>query len=153
MALCNGHNEKSFEFHHGAPVMAESNLATDSFGRRLVEEGHIKRSDLARLESYTEQKKCNEASALLMLKLVAPKDLLGLLKEQTRRLIHEAFDWPSGQIESASTPAVAASIFRSNIDTPLRRTSKATPVLLTEVAPAPSVESTMSSLLTTTFSA
>jgi len=112
MELCNGHNEKSFEFLHGAPVMAESNLATDSLGRRLVEERHIKRPDLARLERCTQQKGCNEVSALLILKLVSPKDLVGLLKAQTKRLIHEAFDWPSGQIkmtpESTQDDGVAA---------------------------------------------
>ncbi len=53
--LRHGRGEKSFEFQRGAPVMAESNLSGEALGACLVDEGRIRRPELARVESCMAQ--------------------------------------------------------------------------------------------------
>ncbi len=98
--------EKSFLFHEGAPVHAESNRASESLGRQLREAGVLTPADCARLETYVLHKACPEAKALLALSLLDSKALFLALKNRVRRLLVDCFGWDAGRFELQ--PDVAA---------------------------------------------
>jgi tetratricopeptide (TPR) repeat protein len=96
LCLARGKTEKRIVFQQGAPVLSESNLATETLGLQLIDQGSISQADHTRVSSYMERKQCKEGVALLALELLEPKGLFLALKEQLRRRMLEAFAWSSG---------------------------------------------------------
>ncbi len=89
--------EKRFVFVKGSPVIAESNLSSETLGMQLVEQGRITRLQYDQVCSEMQRRDCREGVALLALKLLSPKDLFEALKEQVRRRLVESFGWPDGE--------------------------------------------------------
>ncbi|MBW2388668.1 MAG: DUF4388 domain-containing protein, partial [Deltaproteobacteria bacterium] len=87
---------KRITFHQGSPIHSESNLANESLGVLLIDQGELSRKDHERVSSYMERKQCKEGVALLALELLEPKGLFLALKEQVRRRILETFAWSDG---------------------------------------------------------
>ncbi|UCE87364.1 MAG: DnaJ domain-containing protein [Deltaproteobacteria bacterium] len=100
---------KRIQFLDGVPTFVESNLASESLGIQLMDDGTISREDYSRVVGYVALKKCKEGKALLDLKLLQPKDLFSALKEQVRRRVVECFGWPQGEfvLNDSATPADA----------------------------------------------
>lgn len=99
--------EKSFLFHKGVPVYAESNLASESLGAQLVQAGSISRSDHERVVERVKRESCKEGRALLELQLIDPRSLFLALKEHVRLRLVDCFGWPQGAFEldtEASAP-------------------------------------------------
>lgn len=92
-----GNTSKRVTMQHGAPLLSESNLASETLGVQLMDQGAITREDHERVSQYMQKKKCKEGVALLALELLTPKALFLALKEQVRRRIVEAFAWSDGQ--------------------------------------------------------
>ncbi len=89
--------EKRFVFAAGSPVLAESNLASETLGMQLVEQGLITRAQYDQVCAEMKNRGSREGVALLALKLITPKDLFQALKDQVRRRLIEAFGWPDGE--------------------------------------------------------
>ena len=89
--------EKRFVFVKGSPVVAESNLASETLGMQLVEQGVITRPQYDDVCAEMQRRGSREGVALLALKLITPKDLFQALKEQVRRRLIESFGWPDGE--------------------------------------------------------
>jgi tetratricopeptide (TPR) repeat protein len=99
LTLTRGRSEKSFRFHKGAPVSAESNMRSETLGVQLIDKGLLTSEQYEEVSAYMQRKKCREGVALLALELIAPKDLFNALKDQVRRRLQEVFAWPSGTFE------------------------------------------------------
>lgn len=101
---------KRFLFQDGAPVFAESNLASESLGVQLMDAGRIDRTAFNRTTAHIERTGCKEGAALLELGILQPKELFVALKDQVRIRLLECFGWPHGEFfldESAVTGADA----------------------------------------------
>jgi tetratricopeptide (TPR) repeat protein len=98
--------EKTFRFQRGAPISAESSLASETLGVQLLDAGRISRDDYHRMSSYVAQRKVKEGVALLELGLLDAKSLFLALKEQVRARLLECFGWPRGSfdVEREETP-------------------------------------------------
>lgn len=98
----------------GVPVLAESNLPSESLGIQLLDAGRITRDDYARLVAVVRERGCKEGAALLSMRLIAPQELFGALKEQVRRRLLDCLGWPRGEwaFDSEDAPAADASAFR-----------------------------------------
>jgi Flp pilus assembly protein TadD len=109
--------EKTFRFQHGAPISAESTLASDTLGLLLLASGRLSRDDYHRVSSYVVERKVKEGVALLELGLLDPKRLFLALKEQVRARLVECFGWPRGsyEIEQHETPPQDAQPFRADL--------------------------------------
>ncbi len=114
LVLGSGRHEKRFTFEGGAPVLAESGLASEALGSQLVDQGKLERADYQRVCGYVEQKGCREGVALLALQLIGPKDLFAALKAQVRRRMVDCFGWPDGEfrIEPGDARGEDAQAFR-----------------------------------------
>ncbi|RIK91610.1 MAG: hypothetical protein DCC71_24990 [Proteobacteria bacterium] len=88
--------EKRVVLRDGVPVMAESNLPSETLGIQLLDAGRITREDYARLVETVKRKRCKEGVALLGLELVGPKDLFEALKQQVRRRLLDCLGWSRG---------------------------------------------------------
>ncbi len=108
---------KRFLFQEGAPVFAESNLASESLGVQLMDAGKISRADYNRVARHVEEKRCKEGTALLELQLIDPKGLFVALKHQVRIRIIECFGWPEGEffVDSSTRPPDDAQPFRLDV--------------------------------------
>lgn len=106
--------EKRLVLRDGVPVMAESNLPSESLGIQLLDAGRITREDYARVVAIVQQKRCKEGAALLGLQLVAPRELFEALKLQVRRRLIDCLGWPRGEyaLEPGEPSAEDASAFR-----------------------------------------
>ena len=109
--------EKSFLFDRGIPMFAESNLASESLGVRLMDAGKITRHDYTRLVSQVESRGCKEGAALLELGLIEPRELFLSLKEQVRSRLVECFGWASGEfdVDASVKPPEDAHSFRADV--------------------------------------
>jgi len=98
----------------GIPVLAESNLPSESLGIQLLDAGRISRDDYARVVEAVRERRCKEGAALLALDLVAPQELFAALKEQVRRRLLDCFGWARGEFEldADEQPAADAAAFR-----------------------------------------
>src|SRR5262249_51120402 len=67
--------EKSFRFQRGAPISAESSLASETLGLWLFDKARISREDYHRVSSHVAERKVKEGVALLGLGLPQPKSL------------------------------------------------------------------------------
>jgi tetratricopeptide (TPR) repeat protein len=94
--LTRGKTSKRIVFQQGAPVLSESNLASETLGMQLMDQESLTRLDLERVSAYMEREQCKEGVALLALKFLEPKELFLALKEQMRRRILETFAWSGG---------------------------------------------------------
>lgn len=109
--------EKTFRFQHGAPISAESSLASETLGLALLDAGRITRDDYHRVFTYVAERKVKEGVALLDLGLLDPKRLFLALKEQVRARLVECFGWPRGSYDLAheETPPEGAQPFRADL--------------------------------------
>jgi tetratricopeptide (TPR) repeat protein len=109
--------EKSFRFQRGAPISAESSLASETLGLSLLDAGRISREDYHRVSSYVVERKVKEGAALLELGLLDPKSLFLALKEQVRTRLLECFGWPRGSydLQYEETPPEGAQPFRADL--------------------------------------
>lgn len=98
----------------GVPVLAESNLPSESLGIQLLDAGVLKRDDYARLVDTVRERGCKEGAALLALELVGPQELFGALKNQLRRRLLDCFGWPRGEFafHGGEAPGGDAAAFR-----------------------------------------
>ena len=99
LELSRNKTTKRITFHLGAPIHSESNLANESLGIQLIDQGELSRADHERVSAYMERKQCREGVALLALELIEPKGLFLALKEQVRRRILETFAWSDGSYQ------------------------------------------------------
>jgi len=109
--------EKTFLFQRGAPISAESSLASETLGLSLLNSGKITRDDYHRVSSYVAERRVKEGVALLELHLLEPKSLFVALKEQVRARMLDCFGWPRGSydLEPESTPPEGAQPFRADL--------------------------------------
>jgi len=114
LALARDGVEKRVWLRGGVPVLAESNLPSESLGIQLLDAGRITREDYARVVETVRSRRCKEGAALLGLELVAPQELFSALKEQVRRRLLDCFGWPGGDfaINASASPAADATAFR-----------------------------------------
>ncbi len=106
--------EKRVVLRDGVPVMAESNLPSESLGIQLMDAGRITRDDYARVVEAVRSRKCKEGAALLGLQLVGPKELFESLKQQVRRRLLDCLGWSRGSfaLEAGLVATDDASAFR-----------------------------------------
>lgn len=107
---------KRFAFQDGAPVYAESNLASESLGVLLLDRGRISREDYAEVTRRVQEQGTREGAALLQLKLLEPRELFLALKDQVRRRLLECFGWPDGafRLDPEAAAPEDAQAFRSD---------------------------------------
>jgi Flp pilus assembly protein TadD len=96
LSLSRDRTTKRVLWRDGAPILGESNLASETLGVTLLDSGKLSREDYSKVVGYVQLKNCKEGKALLELKLLEPKELFLALKEQLRRRILECFGWPDG---------------------------------------------------------
>lgn len=98
----------------GVPVLAESNLPSESLGIQLLDAGRIRRDDYAKLVEAVRERRCKEGAALLALGMIGPQELFGALKDQVRRRLLDAMGWSHGEwsFDAADAPAADTSAFR-----------------------------------------
>ena len=106
--------EKRIWLRDGVPVLAESNLPSESLGIQLLDAGRITRDDYTRVVEAVRARRCKEGAALLGLELVAPQELFAALKEQVRRRLLDCFGWPRGEfaLDASAAPGADAAAFR-----------------------------------------
>ena len=109
--------EKSFRFQRGAPISAESSLASETLGVQLLDAGRLSRDDYHRMSTYVAERKVKEGVALLELELIDAKSLFLALKEQVRMRLLDCFRWPRGSydLEHEDTPPEGAQPFRADL--------------------------------------
>jgi tetratricopeptide (TPR) repeat protein len=114
LCLTRDRTTKRVLWRDGAPILAESNLASETLGVTLLDSGKLSREDYSKVVGYVQLKNCKEGKALLDLKLLEPKELFLALKEQLRRRILECFGWPDGAwtLDPKQTPPSDAQAFR-----------------------------------------
>ena len=98
--------KKAVLFDRGAPIFAESNLASESLGVQLMDAGKITRLDYSKIVSHVEKKQCKEGNALLELGFIEPRELFVALRAQVRVRLLECFGWPRGSFSVMSLPSV-----------------------------------------------
>jgi len=98
----------------GVPVLAESNLPSESLGIQLLDAGRITRDDYAKLVETVRERRCKEGAALLAMGLMGPQDLFTALKDQVRRRLLDSMGWPRGDwsFDAADTPGADTVAFR-----------------------------------------
>jgi len=97
LRLSRGTLEQRFAWRGGALVGSESNDRDDTLGERLLQARRITPEQLERLVAHREKRRVPEATALIALKLVEPKDLVRAIREQTTRRLVDAFGWAHGR--------------------------------------------------------
>jgi tetratricopeptide (TPR) repeat protein len=109
--------QKTFLFQEGVPVFAESNLASETLGVQLMDQGKLTREDHARVSKHVSEQRCKEGKALLDLGLIEPKTLFLALKDQVRQRIVDCFGWPQGtfRVTPSDGPPREAQPFRADI--------------------------------------
>ncbi|HME73446.1 MAG TPA: DnaJ domain-containing protein [Myxococcota bacterium] len=114
LSLSRNRTTKRVLWRDGAPILAESNLASETLGVTLLDSGKLSREDYSKVVGYVQLKNCKEGKALLDLKLLEPKGLFLALKEQLRRRILECFGWPDGawSLDPKQVPPPDAQAFR-----------------------------------------
>ena len=114
LSLSRDRTTKRVLWRDGAPILAESNLASETLGVTLLDSGKLSREDYSKVVGYVQLKSCKEGKALLDLKLLEPKELFLALKEQLRRRILECFGWPDGawSLDPKQVPPSDAQAFR-----------------------------------------
>jgi DnaJ-domain-containing protein 1 len=106
--------EKRLLLRGGVPVMAESNLPSESLGIQLLDAGRITREDYARVVEAVQKRRCKEGAALLGLELVGAKELFEALKQQVRRRLLDCLGWSRGSfaLREVEVPDEDATAFR-----------------------------------------
>jgi tetratricopeptide (TPR) repeat protein len=109
--------EKRFLFHEGAPVYAESNLASEGLAVQLARQGQLQPTDSQRVQEHARRSGGPEAAALLELQLLSPQELLAALRDQLRLRLVDCFGWPSGefQVDPESEPPGDSRPLRSDV--------------------------------------
>lgn len=88
--------DKQVVFRRGMPVMVETNDASESLAKVLLDKGEIDRDEHDRVCAFVKKGRGSEGSAVLALDRVNPQLLLRTLRGLTRRRILECFGWTSG---------------------------------------------------------
>ncbi|MCP4039609.1 MAG: DnaJ domain-containing protein [bacterium] len=110
LELTRGNTQKRIIFQQGAPVTSESNLASETLGVQLIDQGVIDRLAHGRVSDYMKREQCKEGVALLALELLQPKGLFLALREQVRRRLLEAFAWSEGNYALAEAEELQSEV-------------------------------------------
>ena len=107
---------KKLIFHKGAPVAAESKLASETLCALLVSEGRLSDPDVERVEQSMTRQGCEESSALMSLGLLESRELFKALKQLVRRRTISCFSWSQGSyaLQPEDTPADDMHSFRAD---------------------------------------
>ena len=108
---------KVFRFQRGAPISAESNLASETLGVQLLDQGLLDHDQYRQVSEHVSKRKLREGAALLELGFIEPKKLFVALKEQVRTRLVDCFSWPRGefQVEPEDAPPENAQPFRADL--------------------------------------
>jgi tetratricopeptide (TPR) repeat protein len=84
---------------------------------QLLAAGSISKADRDRAVALTTSKRCQEASALLELRLLDPRGLVLALRDQIQDRLLECIGWPKGafSLDSGPPPSEAANPFRIDV--------------------------------------
>lgn len=98
----------------GVPVLAESNLPSESLGIQLLDAGRITRDDYAKVVEAVRERRCKEGAALMSMGLIGPQELFAALKDQVRRRLLDGMGWPRGEwsFDASDAPAADSTAFR-----------------------------------------
>jgi tetratricopeptide (TPR) repeat protein len=110
LELTRGRTQKTIRLQRGAPIASESNLASESLGVQLLDQGALSREDYTRVVEKVARDGCKEGAALLSLELLDPKALFAALKDQLRRRVIECFGWPEGEFALATEDAAPEAV-------------------------------------------
>jgi len=114
LRLSRGSLEQRFAWRAGALMGSESSDRDDTLGERLLRARRITPEQLERLVTHREKRRVPEATALIALKLVEPKELVRTIREQTTRRLVDAFGWAQGsyRVEPGDGPGEETEAFR-----------------------------------------
>ena len=117
LQIVKDHVEKRFLLHDGTPVQAESNLASESLGAQMLNDGAIDRDEYSRVVEYGKQHDSQDGKALLDLGLIDAKELFIALKAQVRARLLECFGWSRGafRLDATEAPSEDARPFRVDL--------------------------------------
>jgi tetratricopeptide (TPR) repeat protein len=107
LALRQAQVEKRIQLREGAPVLVESNRASESLISLLVEQGKISGQQRDRAVQLMRARERKELSALLELKALGPRDLFLALRDHARRILIDCFGWSGGEFELCREKAPA----------------------------------------------
>lgn len=112
--LAHDRDELRFAWREGALVTSESSRSDDTLGRQLRETGRIGPAQLERLVAHRKKSGGAEATSVLALRLIEPKELVRALREQIARRLVDAFGWTQGsyRAESGDAPSEETGAFR-----------------------------------------
>ena len=94
-----GEVERRLQVQKGSPIAIETERDGDDFAQTLEDEGHIRPADRMKAERYAQDKNTSQPSAILALRLLDAKILLGVLRKATRNQIAETFEWQTGEYQ------------------------------------------------------
>ncbi|MEM7413050.1 MAG: DnaJ domain-containing protein [Myxococcota bacterium] len=108
---------KVFRFQRGAPISAESSLASETLGVQLLDQGLLDHDQYRQVSEHVSKRKVKEGAALLELGFIEPKKLFLALKEQVRTRLVDCFGWPRGSfvVEPQDAPSEKAQPFRVDL--------------------------------------
>lgn len=117
LELVRGSMSKSLLFREGAPVYAESNLASETLGIQLLDAGLLDRTQHLQVSNHVQTHHCKEGTALLALGLLNPQGLFAALKGQVRARILQCFSWRDGSfnVDAEMAPSVDTQPFRAAV--------------------------------------
>ncbi|MGE4653346.1 MAG: DUF4388 domain-containing protein [Myxococcota bacterium] len=115
--LTRGRLYKTLLFRDGAPVYAESNLASESLGVQLLDAGVLDRVQHLEVSKRMHERGCKEGAALLELGLLDAQGLFTALKGQVRARILQCFSWPDGsfRLDPEAMPSADTQPFRAGV--------------------------------------
>lgn len=111
LTLTRGPLQKEIVFDDGSPVECRSNIATETFGRFLVNIGKLQEQSFAIALAQSTTRGVPIEDVLIEQKLIAPKDLYRFLQQSLGRKLLDPFSWKSGTFEiSFDVPPVESSL-------------------------------------------
>ena len=117
LQLARGRLRKTLLFRDGAPVYAESNLASESLGVQLLDAGVLDRVQHLEVSKHMQERGCKEGAALLDLGLLDAQGLFTALKGQVRTRILQCFSWTDGsfRLDPEAMPSADTQPFRAGV--------------------------------------
>jgi tetratricopeptide (TPR) repeat protein len=114
LALRRGAGALRIRVRDGLPVLADGEAPDGGLARRLAAEGRLDPGQLERVQAHAAEHGVSDAAALLQLGLLPPRDVLGVLRDETRRRILDACSAGGGryQLDPADPPPADAAALR-----------------------------------------